>query len=86
MTRRIAGNPFPGRERLALAVAREAMTEQALRNFIALSPFSGRAWVDRFHERPRRPLPIPLQRQSDRLYRDRMARIAPQGVPNARRR
>jgi hypothetical protein len=84
--RRVAGHPFPGREQLAAALATAELSEQALVNYAALSRFSGSAWIDRYRERPKRDLPIPLQRQAERLYRAQMSRIAPQGVPHVRRR
>ena len=59
--RKVAGQPFTGRERLTVALARQAMSEQALTNFIALSPFSGDAWAARYRDRP---VPvIPKQRR-----------------------
>lgn len=61
--RKVAGQPFPGRERLTVAPARQAMSEQTLINFIALAPFSGDAWTARYRDRPR-PVPvIPQQRR-----------------------
>ncbi len=66
--RKVAGQPFPGRERLTVALARQAMSEQTLINFIALAPFSGDAWTDRYREHQRRraespTVPIPAQRR-----------------------
>lgn len=62
LRRRVAGQPLPGRAQLAAALAAAELSEQALRNYIALAPFSGDAWTGRYRERPRRTPLIPSQR------------------------
>lgn len=82
--RRVAGHVFPRQAHLAAALAAAELSDQALVNYAALSRFSGERWIDRYRERPRPDLPIPIQRQAARLYRAQMSRVAPQGMPYAR--
>ncbi len=92
--RAVAGIVPPSRSHVAAFQREAARSEQALINHIALAPFSGDAWIDRYRERPstrwRAPAAtafIPVQRgagtERDRI---RAARAARPKEPNARRR
>lgn len=70
------GVPVAGRARLELALSRAELSDQALINFVALSPYSGPAWTDRYAARPNPH--IPAQRrpigQAERDLEQRLAR------------
>ncbi len=92
--RAVAGIVPPSRSHVAAFQREAARSEQALINHIALAPYSGDAWIDRYRERPiarwtsgSAVVFIPRQRTAG-SERDRIkaARAARPKEPHARRR